>query len=141
MANVTVRVRLDKAALNNELKGRTSPVAKTLSGFAGIATREIRGIFKQRAGGAWWPVTSTIADTTSNGMRLTVNVKSTRPHRIAARRAPVLRFKLADGATFVGLSVNHPGSSPPEELILTGIERAGRRVIFTSAAPRVTRPN
>jgi hypothetical protein len=36
--------------------------------------------------------------------------------------------------------VNHPGSSPPEKLILIGIERAGRRLTFTRAAPTVTRP-
>ena len=138
---VKVRVRLDKRALDKQLTGRTGAVGRVLAGFGGVVTKEIKGVFKDQAGGAWWPVKSQIQDGGSRGIKLVVTTKRNRPHRISAKNAPVLFFKLADGQTFIGQSVNHPGSSPPEGLILTGIERAGRRLTFTRAAPTVTRSN
>ena len=137
---VQVRVRLDKKALDQELQGRRGSVARTLSGFAGAATREIKDVFTQRAGGPWWPITSEILDAGSRGIQLRVHVGSTRPHRIVAKNAPALIFNLTDGTLFWGHSVEHPGSSPPEGLILTGVERAGRRLTFTRAAPEVSYP-
>lgn len=138
---VKVSVRLDKRALDKELRDRTGSVGRVLSGFAGIATQEIKGVFKDRAGGAWWRVESSIQNAGSRGLQLRVTTKSSKPHTIRVRNAPALIFNLADGTLFVGQSVSHPGSSPPEGLILAGIERAGRRLVFTSAAPTVTRPN
>lgn len=138
-AAVRVTVRLDKRAIDKELKGRTGSVGRALAGYAGIATKEIKGVFRDRANGAWWPIESSITEN-SKGLNLRITARPTRPHRIEARQAPVLRFKLRDGSTFVGLGVNHPGSSPSEELLLAGIERAGRRLTFTRAAPTVTRP-
>lgn len=137
---VKVRVRLDKKALNQELSGRGGSVSRTMSAFAGIATKEIKQVFVDRAGGPWWPVHSSIADGGSRGVQLTVSVGSTRAHRIEAREAPALVFNLADGTLFWGQAVDHPGSSPPADLVLKGIERAGQRIAFTSAAPTVTRP-
>lgn len=139
-AAVQVRVRLDRKALNEELRGRGGSVARTLAGFSGLATREIRNVFTERAGGPWWPVTSSITDAGARGVNLRVNVKASRPHKIKAVNGPALIFNLSDGALFWGTEVNHPGSSPPEELILIGIMRAGRRLTFTRAAPSVTRP-
>lgn len=139
-AGVQVRVRLDRKALNEELRGRGGSVARTLAAFSGIATQEIRSVFKQRAGGPWWPVTSSITDAGNRGVNLRVNVRASRPHIIKAVNAPALIFNLSDGTLFWGSQVNHPGSSPPEGLILTGIERAGRRLTFTRAAPVVTQP-
>jgi hypothetical protein len=138
-AAVQVRVRLDKKALDKELKGRGGSVSRTMSAFGGIATREIKNAFFSRAGGAWWPVSSSITDAGSRGVSLRVNVKASRPHKIKAVNAPALIFNLSDGTVFWGSEVNHPGSSPPEKLVLLGIERAGRRLTFTRAAPSVTR--
>lgn len=140
-STVKVRVRLDKRALDEQLTGRTGPVGKTLAAFGGIATREIKSVFTDEAGGAWWPVSSQITDGGSRGVRLIVTAKRNRPHKISARKAPVLFFNFSDGQTFIGQSVNHPGSSPPEGLMLKGIERAGRRITFTNAAPAVTSTN
>lgn len=137
---VRVRVRLDKKALDNELRGRTGSVGRSLAAFAGVATREIKDVFQQRAGGPWWPVSSSIAEAGSRGVQLTVNIRASRPHRIAAVNAPLLVFDLADGTLFTGTEVNHPGSTPPVALVLTGVERAGRRLTFTPAAPVVTYP-
>lgn len=139
-AAVQVRVRLDRKALNEELRGRGGSVSRTMAAFAGIATREIRDVFTQRAGGPWWPVTSSLTDAGTRGVNLRVNVKASRPHKIKAINAPALIFNLSDGSLFWGSEVNHPGSSPPAGLVLTGVERAGRRLTFTRAAPVVTRP-
>ncbi|MCA1806658.1 MAG: hypothetical protein LC687_02170 [Actinobacteria bacterium] len=138
-SGVKVTVRLDKRALDEQLQGRTGDVGRTLSAFAGIATQEIKGVFRDRASGAWWPLKSEISNGGSRGMQLRVTAKQTRPHEIRAKNAPFLVFKLADGSLFVGRSVNHPGSTPSEELMLIGMERAGRRLTFTGAAPTVTR--
>lgn len=138
--SVQVRVRLDRKALNEELRGRGGSVARTLAAFSGIATREIKSAFTERAGGPWWPISSSITDAGARGVNLRVNVKASRPHKIKAVNAPALIFDLSDGTLFWGSEVNHPGSSPPEKLILIGIERAGRRLTFTRAAPTVTRP-
>ncbi len=135
-----VRVRLDRKALDHELRGRTGSVGRILSAFAGGATREIKDVFKERAGGPWWPISSEIVEAGSRGIQLRVHVGSSRPHTIRAVNAPLLVFNLTDGTLFVGTEVNHPGSSPPVGLILTGIERAGRRLTFTRAAPTVSFP-
>lgn len=140
-ATVKVTVRLDKKALDEQLSGRTGPVGRTLSAFAGFATQEIKEVFRERAGGVFWRMESSIVDSGSRGMQLRVTTRRNRPHRIEAKDAPYLVFNLADGQLFIGRSVNHPGSSPPEELILAGVERAGRRLTFTGAAPAVTRPS
>lgn len=139
-AAVQVRVRLDKRALDKELTGRGGAVSRTMAAFGGIATTAIKDTFMARAGGAWWPVSSSILDGGSRGVNLRVNVKASRPHKIKAVNAPALIFNLSDGTLFWGTEVNHPGSSPPEKLVLAGIERAGRRLTFTRAAPVVTRP-
>lgn len=139
-ATVRVSVRLDKRALNEELRGRTGSVGRALAGYAGVATKEIKAVFKDRANGVWWPIESRIQDSGSRGLQLTITTRRNRPHSISAKNTPALVFRFADGALFIGQSVDHPGSSPPEELILAGIERAGRRLTFTRAAPVVTRP-
>jgi hypothetical protein len=135
---VQVRVRLDKRALDEQLRGRTGAVGRTMAAFSGQATREIKGVFRERAGGAWWPITSDILSGGSRGIQLRVHVGSTRPHTIRAVNATLLVFSFPDGTVFQGTEVNHPGSSPPEGLVLTGIERAGRRLTFTRAAPAVS---
>lgn len=143
MLKASVSVRLDKRALDRELAQRDGTVGQTLAGFSGTVTREIKAVFKERAGGAWWPVESRIAAKDRGArdraaMILTVTVKRSRPHRIVARNAPMLVFFWErENRTFVGPIVNHPGSSPPVKLILSGIERAGRRLTFTRAAPVV----
>lgn len=137
---VQVRVRLDKKALDHELRGRTGSVGRTMAAFGGIATREIKGVFRDRAGGAWWPITSELIDAGSRGIQLRTHVGKTQPHKIRAINAPLLVFNLSDGTLFTGTEVNHPGSSPPEGLILIGIERAGRRLTFTRASPAVSYP-
>ena len=137
---IQVRVRLDKKALDEQLRGRNGAVGRTLAAFGGQATREIKSVFTERAGGPWWPVTSEIVDAGSRGIQLRVHAGSTRPHKIRAVNTTLLVFNLRDGTVFTGTEVNHPGSSPPEGLILTGIERAGRRLTFTRAAPAVSYP-
>lgn len=135
-----VRVRLDKKALEEQLQGRNGPVGRTVAGFAGNVTREIKSVFKDRAGGPWWPIASEIVSAGSGGIQLRVHIGSSQPHKIRAVNAPLLVFNLADGALFLGTDVNHPGSSPPVGLVLSGIERAGRRLTFTRAAPTVSYP-
>lgn len=137
---VQVRVRLDKKALDEELRGRTGAVGRTMAAFAGIATREIKTVFTERAGGPWWPIESEIVSAGSRGVQLRTHIGKSKPHRIVAKNAPALIFDLSDGSLFWGSEVNHPGSSPPVGLILTGIERAGRRLTFTRAAPAVSYP-
>lgn len=134
-ANVRVNVRIDKRALDQELLSRDGTVGRVVSGFAGNVTKEIKGVFRERAGGAWWPVTTSIRSG-PRGVIASVNVKATKPHRIEAKNAPALVFFWErQNRMFVGPSVNHPGSTPPRKLILSGIERAGRRLVFTAAAP------
>lgn len=137
---VTVEVRLDKKALDKELNSRGGAVDRTLAAFGGIVTREIKDVFTSRAGGPWWRVSSTSIQGSSGGRgtRIRTTIQRSRPHRIVARNAPALFFTFPDGSQFTGTAVNHPGSTPPENLILLGIERAGRRVTFTRAAPRVS---
>lgn len=137
-ASVKVRVRLDKRALDQELRGRTGSVGQVIAAMGGQATREIKGVFRERAGGSWWRVSTSIAEAGSRGTVLTTIVHRSRPHTIVATKAPDLVFTFPDGTLFRGRSVNHPGSSPPVELVLLGMERAGRRMTFTRAAPVVT---
>lgn len=137
---VQVRVRLDKKALDEQLRGHNGAVGRTLAAFAGGATREIKNVFRERAGGPWWPIASEIVSAGSRGIQLRVHVGSSRAHPIRAVNVPFLIFKLTDGTSFMGTEVNHPGSSPPVGLILTGIERAGRRLTFTRATPAVSFP-
>lgn len=135
---VTVQVRVDKRALNQQLHERDGAVGYVIAGFAGQVTKEIKQVFTERAGGAWWPVRSSISQGT-RGVFLTVTVDKSRPHKIFAKNAPALVFFWErEGRVFRGPMVNHPGSSPPGKLILSGIERAGRRLIFTIAKPVVS---
>ena len=136
-SNSSVRVRLDKRALDRELHQRDGAVGHVIAGFAGQVTKDIKEVFRDRAHGAWWPVRSSIRQGT-RGVFLTVNIKATKPHKIYARGAPALVFFWErEDRMFIGPSVNHPGSSPPTKLILSGIERAGRRYVFTKTAPDV----
>lgn len=134
---VNVKVRIDKRALDEELLGRNGSVGFVVAGFAGNVTKEIKGVFRDRAGGAWWPVKTTISQG-PRGTFANVTVKATKPHRIAAKGAPALVFFWErENRMFYGQSVNHPGSTPPRKLILSGIEKAGRRLVFTRANPVV----
>lgn len=136
--NVKVKVRVDKRALDKELRDRDGAVGKVIAGFAGLVTTEIKGEMRDRAGGAWWDVTTSIKGGT-RGVYSVTTVKPTKPHRIVANKAANLVFFWErEQRIFKGPMVNHPGSSPPEKLILSGIERAGRRVTFTAAAPTVS---
>jgi hypothetical protein len=133
----TVRVRLDRQAINRELRTRDGTTGRVLAGFAGSVTYNVRQVFKERAGGIWWRVTSSITES-SRGLRLITVVHHSRPHRIVARNAPALVFFWEkQGVQVVTRSVNHPGSTPPQNLVLSGIERAGRRLVFTPAGQRV----
>lgn len=137
-AQTRVRVRIDKRALDRELLNRDGAVGFVIAGFAGQVTKEIKAEFTQRAGGAWWPVRSSISRG-QRGVKLTVNVRRSKPHRIVAKNAPALVFFWErEGRMFRGQMVNHPGSQPPVKLILSGIERAGRRLRFTRTAPTVS---
>lgn len=134
---VKVRVRVDKRALNQQLRERDGAVGYVIAGFAGNVTKEIKQVFQERAGGPWWPIRSSI-NQGARGVYLTVNVKASRPHMIIAKNAPALVFLWErEGRMFVGPAVNHPGSAPPTKLILSGIERAGRRLVFTVATPEI----
>jgi hypothetical protein len=139
MVNVTnVRIRIDKKALDREMLSRDGSVGHVIAAFGGNVTKEIKNVFRERAGGAWWPVKTTIGET-GRGTYANVRVIKSRPHKIRVRNAPALVFFWErENTIFVGQSVNHPGSSPPVKLILSGIERAGRRLTFTRAAPVVT---
>lgn len=135
---VQVTVRLDKRALDRELRGRDGAVGKVVAGFAGEVTKKIKGVFRERAGGAWWPVHTSIKAGT-RGVYSITTVKRSRRHPIVAKNAPNLVFFWErEQRWFVGPMVNHPGSTPPEKLVLSGIDRAGRRLTFTAAAPTVT---
>lgn len=137
MLNTNIDVRLDKRAIDRELRDRQGEVGRTMAGFAGQVTKDVKDVFRERAGGPWWPVASSI-NSGGRGVRLNVNVRKSRPHRIVVKNAPALVFYWERaGRTFVGPAVNHPGSTPPVKLILSGIERAGRRYTFTRAAPVV----
>ena len=134
---VNVRVRIDKRALDREMRERDGAVGFVIAGFAGQVTKEINQVFTERAGGAWWPIRSSIKQGT-RGVFLTVTVKASKPHKIVAHGAPALVFFWQrENRMFIGPSVNHPGSTPPTKLILSGIERAGRRLIFTIAPPTI----
>jgi hypothetical protein len=137
MFKTTVDVRLDKRALDHELKDRDGAVGFVVAGFAGNVTKEIKSVFRERAGGPWWPVHSTVQRGT-RGTHLTVTIKKSKAHKIVVKNASQLTFFWQrEGRMFYGPSVNHPGSSPPENMIQSGIERASRRLTFTRAAPRV----
>lgn len=134
----TVRVRIDKRALDRELHDRDGAVGRVVAGFAGQVTKEIKAEFQNRAGGSFWPVQSTI-DQGARGVYLVVTVKASKPHRIVAKGAPALVFFWEKkGSMFIGPSVNHPGSTPPEKLILSGIDNASRHIAFTAAGPSVS---
>lgn len=137
LTGISVDVRLDKKAINNDLRGRTGAVGKVLAGFAGEVTKTIKVVFRERAGGEWWPVSSSIRQG-SRGLTLNVNVRKTRPHKIIAQNASRLVFYWdREGRMFYGPGVNHPGSRPPVGLIVSGIERAGRRYRFTRTGPTI----
>jgi len=137
-ATVTVKVRLNKKALDKELLDRDGAVGYVIAGFAGQVTKDIKQVFIDRARGAWWPVHSSI-ESGAKGVHLTVTVKKSKAHKIVAKNAPMLVFLWErEGRMFVGPSVNHPGSTPPEKLILSGIEKASKRLVFTTRSPTVT---
>lgn len=136
--NARVRVQLDKKALDRELLDRTGTVGRLIAGFSGQVTQEIKSEFRSRAGGAWWPVSTSVSERGRQGVVAVVTVRKTKAHRITAINASALVFFWErEGRTFVGSAVNHPGSTPPEELILSGIKRASRRVAFARATPTV----
>jgi hypothetical protein len=135
---VTVRVRVDQRALDKQLRDRDGAVGKIIAGFAGLVTTEIKSEMRERAGGAWWPVQTSIRQGTRGTYSITT-VKRSQRHPIDAKRAPNLVFFWEREQTqFVGPHVNHPGSAVPAKLVLSGIDRASRRVTFTAAAPTVT---
>jgi len=135
---VAFRMRVDKRALNKVMNERDGDVGFVMAGFAGQVTKEIKQTFISRAGGAWWPIRSSISSG-ARGVFLTVTVKKSRPHKIVSKNAPALIFFWErENRIFFGPSVNHQGSTPPAKLVLSGIERAGRRLIFTAASPVVT---
>lgn len=137
-ANATVNVRIDKRALDKVMLSRDGDVGHVIAAFAGQATKDVKGVFRERAGGEFWPVSSTITEGTA-GVRLITTIKRSRPHTIVVKNATALVFFWErEGRMFAGPLVHHPGSAPPEKLILSGIERAGRRLVFTAAAPTVT---
>lgn len=118
-------------------------MGRALRSYERGVTHDIKSVFKEKAGGAWWPIQSRIAEK-NRGARdrraliLTVTVKRTRPHVIVAKNAPSLVFFWErENRMFSGPRVNHPGSTPPVKLILSGVEKAGRRLTFTRAAPAV----
>jgi hypothetical protein len=136
--NVKVTVRVDKRALDQQLLGRDGAVGKVIAGFAGLVTTEIKSEMRDKARGAYWPVTTSIRQGPRGTYSITT-VKRTKPHPIDARRAPNLVFFWErEQVMFKGPHVNHPGSAVPEKLVLSGIDRASRRVTFTAAAPRVS---
>jgi hypothetical protein len=137
-AKVTVKVRIDKRAIDKALLDRDGNVGFVIAGFAGNVTKEIKAVFRERAGGAWWPVRTSI-NQSARGTYATINVKKSKAHKIVTRGAPSLVFYWErENRMFKGPSVNHPGSSPHTKLILSGVERASRRLVFTAAAPVVT---
>jgi hypothetical protein len=136
--NVKVTVRVDKRALDEQLLGRDGAVGRVIAGFAGLVTTEIKNEMRDKAGGSYWPVTTSIRQGPRGTYSITT-VKRTKPHPINARRAPKLVFFWErEQKMFAGPHVNHPGSAVPEKLVLSGIDRASRRVTFTAAAPTVT---
>jgi hypothetical protein len=134
---VTVTMRLDKRALDKVMLERDGDVGHVIAAFGGNVTKEIKAVFRERAGGAWWPVLTRI-DQGPRGTFANVSVRRSKRHTIVAKNAPALVFFWERESTvFVGQSVNHPGSAPPVKLVLSGIERASRRLTFTKAAPVV----
>jgi hypothetical protein len=132
---VTVKVRVDQRALDKQLRDRDGAVGRIIAGFAGVVTREIHGVFRERAGGVWWRARTTIGQGTRGTYSVTT-IKRSQPHPIDAKRAPNLVFFWErERKLFVGPHVNHPGSAPPEKLVLSGIDRASRHIKFTAAAP------
>lgn len=137
-ATTTFKVRIDKRALDHVMNDRDGNVGYVVAGFAGNVTKEIKAVFRERAGGAWWPVRTSISQG-ARGTFATITVDKSKAHQIKTRGAPALVFFWEKkNRMFIGPSVNHPGSSPPKKLILSGIERAGRRLVFTAAEPTVT---
>lgn len=123
---VNFAFKVDQKRLDNALYGRDGEVGHVIAAFAGSVTKDIKDEFRTRANGAWWPVSSSIGEG-PKGVTLTVTVKRTRKHGIAAKNVPNLVFFWArEGRMFVGPSVSHPGSQPPIELVLSGIDRAKR---------------
>lgn len=120
---VKVSVRINKRALDAELKSSNGSTGRTLAAFAGLVTREVNEVFIERAGGPWWRVKSTIFNS-QFGVSATVNVRPSRPHVIKAKNASVLTFKFPDGSYFGGYSVNHPGSAVPERMVQEGVQNA-----------------
>lgn len=130
MAGAQITVRLDQQAINRELRGRSGMVGKVMGGFASITTFEIRRVFVERAGGVWWKVSSTVGES-SRGVEMITIVQKSKAHTIVPRNAKNLNFFWTKrGVQVVTKKVNHPGSTPPAKLVLSGVERAGRRLSF-----------
>jgi hypothetical protein len=137
--NVKVTVRVDKRALDQQLLGRDGAVGRVIAGFAGLVTTEIKSEMRERTGGFNWKTTSSIKQGPRGTYSVTTIKHTKSNYPIVAKRAPKLVFFWErEQKIFAGPRVTHPGSLPPEKLILSGIERASRRVTFTAAAPRIT---
>lgn len=115
-----VEVTLDQQALDDQLRQRSGAPSRVLAGFAGQATKDIKAEMQRRAGGDWWPVTSSISNVGQNPT-LTISVSATNPHVIVPKRAPRLVF-VKDGRTIFAMKVNHPGSAPPKDVIKDALQ-------------------
>lgn len=130
-------MKIDETRLNNALRGRDGEVGKVMAAFAGQVTKDIKEEFRKSAGGAYWPVVSSIS-VGQQGPVLAVTVKRTKPHAITAKSAPnLVFFWQREGRVFVGPAVSHPGSQPPVKLVLSGID-AAKRSLQVSTVRAVT---
>jgi hypothetical protein len=120
-------MQLDQRAIDRELRSRDGSVGKVMAGFAGLATRTIHEEMRARAGGEWWPIESSLVQTT-----LTIQARSTRPHDIYPVRARALVFQVGGQVVF-SRHVRHPGSAPPPKLIEDAVKRAGTLYAVLSA--------
>jgi hypothetical protein len=126
-------MKIDETRLNNALRGRDGEVGKVIAGFGGQVTKDIKEEFKKSAGGAYWPVLSSIS-IGPKSPTLTVTVKRTKPHSIDAKNVPnLVFFWQREGRVFVGPHVDHPGSQPPAKLVLSGIDAAKRSLQVSTA--------
>lgn len=122
-ASLKVRVEVDKAAVNDLLRGRTGAVGRIMAGYAGELTKDVKSRMVSAAGGSYWPVRSSIG---SSGGELSaeITVGTTKPHIIVPVRAKVLAFD-AGGVRVFTRKVYHPGSSAPVNIIQQTLSNAG----------------
>lgn len=128
MATVTVRV--DQGALDREMRGRNGATGRVLAGFAGQVTKNIKGEMVRRAGGAYWQVNTTFD---WSAMKITGTVKATRPHIIRPRKAGGVLVFPYKGRTVFTKKVNHPGSSPPINLVNDALASTHRQFSIIAA--------